>query len=349
MIVVESGARRRIGEFLGEAAQVAVITSANLRQHADEVAGFIGLGGPEPLVIEVPAGEAGKRVDVLAYCWEALAEANFTRSDLVVGLGGGATTDLAGFVGATYLRGIDVITMPTTVLAMVDAAVGGKTGIDLVAGKNLVGAFHTPRAVLADLDLLVGLPEAEVRSGLAEVVKCGFIDDPAILDLVEEAPDEALDVTSARCAELIRRGIAVKEAVVAVDLRESTSTTGRVGRERLNYGHTYGHAIEAASGYTLRHGEAISVGMVFAAELAHRETGLSAEIVARHRDILTMLGLPTTHDVADWQTLRDLMARDKKTRGATLRFVVLDGIGDVQILRAPDEATLRDVHDLVTE
>jgi 3-dehydroquinate synthase len=223
---------------------------------------------------------------------------------------------------------------------MVDAAVGGKTGINIAEGKNLVGAFHEPTGVLCDLDALATLDACDVVSGLAEVVKCGFIADVEILDLVESAPQGAKDTTSPTCRELVERAIAVKAAVVAEDLRERTSPADAIGREALNYGHTLGHAIERAEGYTWRHGAAVSVGMVYAAELSRLSGRLPEATVDRHRRLLSAVGLPTAYAGASWPVLYDAMRVDKKTRGDRLRFVVLEGPGRPAILEAPGEELL---------
>lgn len=273
--------------------------------------------------IAVPDGESGKSLQVAAQCWDQLAEAGLTRSDVIVGLGGGAVTDLAGFVAATWLRGVGFISVPTTLLGMVDAAVGGKTAINIAAGKNLVGAFYPPSAVIADLGLLTTLPDAEYRSGLAEVVKCGFIADPTILDLLGADP-----TGREQQADLVTRAVRVKAEVVSEDLTE----IGR--REILNYGHTLGHALEVTSGYAMRHGEAISVGMVFAAQLARHAGLLDRRSASRHRDLLTAMGLPTTCD-AQLNDLLVPMRIDKKARGDALRFVVLEDIARPRILEAP--------------
>ncbi|MEE6281084.1 3-dehydroquinate synthase [Georgenia sunbinii] len=283
----------------------------------------------EPAV--VPDGEAAKTQAVLGDLWGRLGRAGFGRQDLVIGLGGGAATDLAGFVAASWLRGVAVIQVPTTVLAMVDAAVGGKTGINTAEGKNLVGAFHSPRGVVCDLDTLATLPAEDHAAGLAEVVKAGFIADPVILDLV--AADDgaaARDPRSDVLDELVRRSIAVKAEVVSADLREA----GR--REFLNYGHTLAHAIELSEDFRWRHGDAVAVGMVFAAELARAAGRLTADDVARHRTILGALGLPLTYRQDRWPRLLEAMGRDKKTRGSRLRFVVLDAIGTPSRLEDPD-------------
>jgi 3-dehydroquinate synthase len=232
---------------------------------------------------------------------------------------------------------------------MVDAAVGGKTGINTSTAKNLVGAFHEPAAVLCDLTLLQSLPGAELRSGLGEVVKCGFIADPGILDLVEQADPAGLAPGSAVLRELVERAVRVKAAVVADDLTETRGSAGHPGREILNYGHTMGHAIEQASDYALRHGEAVAVGSVFAAELARTVGILEDSVADRHRTVLTRVGLPTTWRGASYDDLRARMAVDKKSRGSRLRFVVLSGLGRPEILDGPGEDDLRAAYDVMTE
>ena len=295
----------------------------------------------EVLDLEVPDGEAAKTAAIVADCWEQLGAAGFTRSDAVVTVGGGATTDLGGFVAATWLRGVRVVHVPTSLLAMVDAAVGGKTGIDTGAGKNLVGSFHEPAGVLCDLDFLATLPAEELVSGLAEVVKCGFIADPEILTLVEKDPTAALDPASDVLAELVERAVRVKAEVVATDLRETGGVGGHPGREALNYGHTLAHAIEKDSGYTIRHGEAVSVGMVYAARLARLAGRLDGETATRHASVLESVGLPTTPSAAPFDDLLALMRVDKKTRGNTLRFLVLDGLAQPAVLADPSDELLR--------
>ena len=295
------------------------------------------------LLAEIPDAEAAKRVEVAAFCWQIMGQTDFTRSDAVVGLGGGATTDLAGFVAATWLRGIDVIQLPTTVLGMVDAAVGGKTGINTAEGKNLVGAFHAPRAVLCDLDVLDDLPRNELLAGYAEIVKAGFIAEPEILDLIEADVDAATDPTSPEFRRAIELAIAMKARVVGEDFREQGL------REILNYGHTLGHAIEHAERYQWRHGAAISIGMVFAAELSRLTRNLSDDAVERHRRVLDLLGLPTTYPIGRWQTLLATMKRDKKARGDLLQFIVLDDIGRPTTITGPDEALLFAAYQNVAE
>lgn len=288
----------------------------------------------EVLLAEVPDAETGKRVEVAAFCWQILGQADFTRSDAVIGLGGGAVTDLAGFVAATWLRGVAVVQIPTTVLGMVDASVGGKTGINTNEGKNLVGAFHAPTAVVADLNLLGTLPRNEILAGFAEVVKCGFIGDPRILDVIEDDVDRVTDPTSEAFREVVERSIALKAAVVSEDFTEQ----GR--REILNYGHTLGHAIEHAERYQWRHGAAVAIGMVFAAELGRLSGPLSDAVVDRHRSVLSSLDLPIDYPVGRWNTLLATMQRDKKARAGLLRFIVLDDIARPTVLTAPDQSLL---------
>jgi 3-dehydroquinate synthase len=294
------------------------------------------------LLIPVPDGEEAKTAAEAARCWEALGQAEFTRSDAVVTLGGGATTDLGGFVAATWLRGVRVVHLPASLLAMVDAAVGGKTGINTRAGKNLVGSFHEPAGVLCDLALLDTLPREELVAGLGEVVKCGFIRDPVILDLVESTDPAELTSDSPVLRELVERAIRVKIDVVVADLKE----TG--GREVLNYGHTMAHAIERASDYAVRHGEAVAIGSVYVAELARLAGVLDDATAERHRAAFERVGLPTRWYGASYEELRAAMAVDKKARGSKLRFVVLSGVGAPQVLTDPPEEMLRAAYAVMT-
>jgi 3-dehydroquinate synthase len=252
---------------------------------------------------------------------------------------------VGGFVAATWLRGVRVVHVPTSLLGMVDAAVGGKTGIDTGAGKNLVGSFHEPAGVLCDLDFLATLPAAELVSGLGEVVKCGFIADPEILALVEKDPAAALDPGLEVLAELVERAVRVKAEVVAMDLRETGGVGGHLGREVLNYGHTLGHAIEKTSDFTVRHGEAVSIGMVYVAELARLAGRLDDETAARHAVVLASVGLPTSWSRTSFDDLLTVMRVDKKTRGVTLRFVVLDGLARPAVLANPAEELLRAAYE----
>jgi 3-dehydroquinate synthase len=292
------------------------------------------LGRYEVLLAEIPDAEAGKRVEVASFCWQVMGQADFTRTDAVVGFGGGAVTDLAGFVAATWLRGVTLVQVPTTLLGMVDAAVGGKTGINTNEGKNLVGAFYAPSLVVEDLDLLDSLPRNEILAGFGEVVKCGFIAEPEILDIIEADVERATDPGSDELRRLIELSVGVKARVVCSDFKEAGL------REILNYGHTLGHAIEHAERYQWRHGAAVSVGMMFAAELGRLTGSLSDAVVDRHRSILTSLTLPTEYPAGRWQTLLATMQRDKKARAGMLRFIVLDDLARPSVLAGPETALL---------
>jgi 3-dehydroquinate synthase len=328
-VLVGHGLADRLPAMIDGAARAAILYSAPLRAHAERVAQAAGV---RPLLIEVPDAEAGKTVAVAAHCWDELGRENFTRTDVVIGVGGGAVTDLAGYVAANWLRGVRWVPYSTSLLGMVDAAVGGKTAVNIAAGKNLVGAFHPPAGVLCDLDSLATLPADDLVAGLAEVVKCGFIADPAILEVIERDP--SADPSSATIRELVERSIRVKAEVVGVDLKESGL------REILNYGHTLGHAIEKREKYTWKHGHAISVGLIFAAALGRLSGRLDEPTAARHREVLELLGLPTAYGKAAWPELLGAMRVDKKARAATLRFVVLDGLAKPGILTGPDEDLL---------
>ncbi|NUS72658.1 MAG: 3-dehydroquinate synthase [Corynebacteriales bacterium] len=307
--------------FLADAQRVAIVHQPTLRSAAQAMYESLRSHGFQAHTLEIPDAEQAKSIKVARFCWDVLGRSGFTRSDAIIGLGGGATTDLAGFVAATWLRGVRVVQVPTTLLGMVDAAIGGKTGINTGAGKNLVGAFHPPAGVIVDLATLSTLPSEELAAGMAEVVKCGFISDPEILSLIEQDPAAALDPQSATLRELIERSIAVKAYVVSEDLRESGL------REMLNYGHTLAHAIEKQQNYTWRHGHAVSVGMVFAAELSRMVTGLDPARVRQHRTLLEKLGLPTSYQTSSRHELVESMRMDKKARGNKMRFVVLKEAG----------------------
>jgi 3-dehydroquinate synthase len=333
-VVVGPGAVTQLPSVLPDADQVLVVHQPAVSGPAAAVAELLSAAGHRVATEAVPDGEAAKTVDVAARLWAVLGRRSFTRTDAVVGLGGGAATDLAGFVAASWLRGVRVVQVPTTLLGMVDAAVGGKTGINTGEGKNLVGAFHPPAGVLCDLELLSTLPRAELVSGMAEVVKAGLVADQAILDLVRGDTSAALDPTSPVLRALVERSVRWKADVVSQDLRESGL------REVLNYGHTLGHAIEHVEDYRGRHGEAVSVGLVYAAELARLAGRLDDAAVDLHRELMTAVGLPTTYDGSHWSELLAAMRVDKKARGTTLRFVVLDGIGRPGRLEGPTDELL---------
>ena len=261
-VIIGSGLLGELGELVGSRHRVAILHQPVLAQTAEAIRHHLSEKGVDAHRIELPDAEAGKDLQVVAFLWEVLGRIGIDRKDAIVSLGGGAATDVAGFAAATWLRGVDIVHVPTTLLAMVDAAIGGKTGINTDAGKNLVGAFHQPAAVVVDLAVLQTLPPNELVAGMAEVVKAGFIADPVILEMIEADPQAAVDPSGVILPELIRRAIAVKATVVAADERESAL------REILNYGHTLAHAIERRERYRWRHGAAVSVGLVFAAELA---------------------------------------------------------------------------------
>lgn len=265
------------------------------------------------LVVATPSGEAAKSPEYLLQMWDVCATFGLTRSDAIVGIGGGSTTDLAGFVAATWLRGISWYAIPTSLAGMVDAAIGGKTGINSAQGKNLIGSFNSPQSVMVDFSFLSSLSTRDFNAGMAEVIKAGFIANPKILELVTDA--------KANVKELIWLSIEVKARVVSVDFKESRE------REILNYGHTLGHAIEKLEDYKLRHGEAVAIGLVFAAELSNVTGHLSEEIVGQHRALLSKFDLPTTYRRDALPKLIDLMASDKKTRGTSLRFIGISEIG----------------------
>ncbi|MFF4245355.1 3-dehydroquinate synthase [Streptomyces sp. NPDC001822] len=330
--------RQLLGELPGligdRVKRVAVLHPEALAETGEAIREDLAAQGYEAIAIQLPNAEEAKTVEVAAYCWKALGQTGFTRTDVIVGIGGGATTDVAGFVAASWLRGVRWIAVPTTVLGMVDAAVGGKTGINTAEGKNLVGAFHPPAGVLCDLAALDSLPVHDYVSGMAEIIKAGFIADPVILDLVEADPQGARTPAGPHTAELIERSIRVKAEVVSSDLKESGL------REILNYGHTLAHAIEKNERYKWRHGAAVSVGMVFAAELGRLAGRLDDATADRHRAVLESVGLPLTYRGDQWPKLLENMKVDKKSRGDLLRFIVLDGIGKPTVLEGPDPAVL---------
>ncbi|MCA0292612.1 MAG: 3-dehydroquinate synthase [Actinobacteria bacterium] len=338
-VVLGRGVLAGVADLVPDSARrVLIVHSDTLPQVVGPVRDALRAKGLHVVDGVVPDAEAAKTIDVAAGLWGLLGRESFTRTDVVVGVGGGTVTDLAGFVAAAWLRGVPVVNVPTTVLAMVDAAVGGKTGVNTAEGKNLVGAFYEPLGVLCDIDVLATLPEADFAAGMAEVIKAGFIADPVILELAEANPGSLRRVGPAT-VELIERAIAMKASVVTQDLREAGL------REILNYGHTLGHAIEQHTAYTMRHGEAVAIGMVFAAELAHRSGLIDDALLARHRSALALAGLPTAYDGAGLDKLLAAMGRDKKTRGSTLRFVVLEGLARPTRFVGPSEGLLRAAYD----
>jgi 3-dehydroquinate synthase len=333
-VLVGRGLLGELPPLLAGAVRAAVVHPPTLRTTAEAVRDDLRDHGIEAHVLEVPDGEDAKTLQVAGFCWDVLGQIGFTRSDAVVGLGGGATTDLAGWVAAAWLRGVRVVQIPTTLAGMVDAAIGGKTGINTDRGKNLVGAFHPPVGVLCDLNTLETLPRNDYVAGLAEVVKCGFIADPAILDLIEADPSAVVEAGNPVEAELIERSVRVKARVVGEDLTEQGL------REILNYGHTLGHAIERAERYRWRHGAAVSIGLVYAAALGRLLGRLDDATADRHRAILSALGLPTGYRPDAFPALLDTMRVDKKARGNRIRFVVLDGLARPVTVDDPDPSLL---------
>ena len=343
-VIVGGGAVRELPSLVGPAtATVALIHPASLAGIAQPVVDALAQAGHQVHSERIPDGEEAKDIAVAARLWSWLAQRRVGRDDTIVGLGGGAATDLAGFTAATWLRGVRLVLVPTTLLAVVDAAVGGKTAVNIPEGKNLVGAFHPAAGVVADLDLLRSLPPQEYASGLAEVIKAGFIADPEILKLIEAEPARAARPGGPAERELIERAVRVKAAVVAADPVEAGQ------REMLNYGHTLGHAIEAAEGYRIRHGAAIAIGMVYAAAVARLAGRLDAATAQRHRAIVDAAGLPVRYRADAWPALRERMTVDKKARGARLRLVVLDGLARPGILDDPPEDLLEQAYAEVSE
>jgi len=337
-VVVGRSLAPQAGALVAGATRVVVVCDQHVVMRGDEIVRLLHDDGIEADVHVLPGGEAAKSLDVLADLWSELGRRRLTRNDALIAVGGGATTDVAGFAAATWLRGVRIVHVPTTLLGMVDAAIGGKTGINTSVGKNLVGAFHPPAGVLVDLEAVDSLPQAEWVNGMAEVVKAGFIADPAILELVEAG---AVAPGRPGAREVIERAIRMKATVVSADLREAGQ------REMLNYGHTLGHAIERLENYEMPHGHAVSIGMVFAAALSEQAGRLDPETAQRHRSVLTTVGLPTAYRRHTFDELVDVMRVDKKARGSTLRFVVLDALAIPAILEGPADSLLRSAFDEV--
>ena len=330
-VCIGEGVMSQLAQVLGDKpAKVALIHTQAVQRHSDRARTLLRQSGYDVHDIVIPDAEAGKTIDVANGIWQRLGEEGFTRSDAIVGLGGGAATDLAGFVAATWMRGIRYVNCPTSLLAMVDASTGGKTGINTPQGKNLVGSFYTPAGVLADMGALASLPNDIFIEGLGEVAKSGFIMDPEILRMLEDHADELRSFDGSTfldsdlkdvVAELIERTVTVKAYHVSADLKEAGL------REFLNYGHTLGHAIEKLEHFRWRHGNAVAVGCVYAAELSHLLGYIDQDLVDYHRSLLGSLGLPTSWNNGSWDDVLALMHRDKKARGNKLRFVILGSLG----------------------
>ena len=310
--------------------RAAVIVSSAMRSRIRELPSL----DCEIFYFEIPDGEEGKSTKVIGQLWDWLGAAGFTRSDLIVAVGGGAITDVAGFAAASWLRGLDWVAVPTTLAGMVDAAIGGKTAINSDYGKNLIGAFHSPIRVLIDLSWLETLEDRDFAAGLAEVVKTGFIADTKILEILKDRSLASIRGDANLTRELISRSVAVKASVVSEDFKESYA------RESLNYGHTFGHAIELDSKFALRHGECVSIGLAFMAHLQYRLGTISIAQRDLHLEILSNLDLPIQYREGEWPKLLGHMARDKKSRGKSLRFVTLSGLGSTERLDNPSENDL---------
>lgn len=290
----------------------------------------------------VPDGEAQKSYSTIERVWDLLGNLEFGRTDAIVAIGGGATSDLAGFAAATWLRGIAWYAIPTTLAGMVDAALGGKTGINTEHGKNLVGSFYSPREVCADTTWLTTLSDRDFSAGLAEVIKCGYIRDISILDLLDRA--EGVSEARGVALELVAKSVAVKAQVVSADFKE-----GKL-REILNFGHTLGHAIEKSAKYSLRHGEAVSIGLYFAAVLSESELGFKASEAQRLQEILQKFNLPTTVAPGAYQfsELLALMSGDKKSRDGRIRFIGLSAVGRPDWIEAASDELLATTYEKIT-
>lgn len=324
--------------LLSNRAKVAVIVSSKFSPNLDAIKSL----DAEVHVFQVPDGEDGKSSAILINLWNWLGAAGFTRSDLIVGIGGGAVTDLAGFAAASWLRGIDWIAVPTSLAGMVDASVGGKTGINSDYGKNLIGAFHSPRSVIIDPAFLKSLSARDFSAGMAEVIKCGFIADPQILEIASTLNEQEPLADNDALLEIISRSVAVKAQVVSSDFKENFA------REALNYGHTLGHAIEIHSKYQLRHGEAVAIGMVYIAELSFNRGLIDSSVLDLHRQLLTKFNLPISYARDAWQKLAPLLALDKKARGTTIRFVSLKGLGSTVRLEDLSSAELDAAYERIS-
>lgn len=345
-VIIGRGVLDSLVPLVRGATRVALIHQATVAPIVNHIRSL--LADVEVVTLEVPDAEDAKTTEMAARCWESLGAAGFTRNDVVIGIGGGALTDLAGFVAATWLRGIRCVLVPTTLLAMVDASVGGKTGINIDAGKNLVGVFSSPVGVVCDVDALTSLPPVEITSGMAEIVKVGLTSDASILDDLVTRTDASRDPTGDLLVDLIRRAVRVKADVVSGDFREMGGDAGGIGREVLNYGHTLGHAIEKLEGYRWRHGQAVGVGLMYAAQLAYQGGRLDSAGVEVHRAALDAVGLPRTYRADAWPALLDAMSIDKKARGRTLRFVVLDGLQNPVMWAGPDPDLMRAAFDAIS-
>ena len=337
-VIIDSSWKVELSKLLEGRSKAAIIVSEKMQHSVKDLIAT----DTEVLIFPIADGESGKSSTTLNKVWDWLGAAGFTRSDVIIGIGGGAVTDFAGFAAASWLRGIDWVAIPTTVAGAVDAAIGGKTAINSEYGKNLIGAFHSPCAVIIDISWFETLSDRDFSAGLAEVVKAGFISDGKILELIGSSKISELRSNRTTVIELVTRAIAVKAKVVSNDFKESFD------REVLNYGHTLGHAVELHCKYDLRHGECVAIGMAFMAELQLSLGLITASLAQQHLDILKNLGLPTTYKLQAWPSLLASMYLDKKSRGKTLRLVTIKGIGITDRLENPDEKILLAAYEKVS-
>jgi 3-dehydroquinate synthase len=342
-IVVEAGALGQVGErlrALGVGRRAALLSDATImRLHGGAVTASLEAAGFTVTVIEVPEGESAKTLAIAEHCWDRLLAAGLDRSSTVLGLGGGAVGDLAGFVSATYMRGTHFVTLPTTVLAQVDASVGGKTAIDHPKAKNLIGAFHQPRLVIVDPGVVRTLSEREFRSGVAEIVKHGIVLERAYFDEVERDAAPLLDRRLDVLERIIGGSCRLKASVIERDPEEKSDL-----RFALNYGHTIGHALEAVTGYTRwTHGEAVALGIVAEAHLAQRLGLAEATTVAQQERLLDRLGLPVRASEVDPDAVLTAITHDKKARDGRVPFVLAPRLGDFRVVYDVPPAEVRAV------
>ncbi len=338
--VIERGILQRVADFIPESARkIFLVTTEDVwRLHGKGMQAQIKRAHH---VLFLPPGEMNKRLSCVEELAEEMTSRRADRTSIVIGFGGGIVTDVSGFLAAIFMRGVPVLQIPTTLLAQVDAAIGGKTGVNLANGKNLIGSFHQPVAVLIDPDVLSTLPDREYRAGLFEVIKCGIIRDRALFDLLEGSPDEVLGRKPAVVDELIAAAVRIKSEVVSQDERESDL------RRILNFGHTIGHAIEAEAAYVrFLHGEAVAWGMLAATRISELLGMLEEDDAVRIRDVIWRYGpLPPAKDL-DADRLIERMAADKKTIEGRVHFVLPIAIGKVKVVSGIDSGT---VHDAIVD
>lgn len=333
-ILVGRGILDRVPEVLGpQPSKILIVHSAAVGGPAERLRETLQVHYQQVLLAEVPDDEPTKRIEVASFCWRLLGQAEFTREDAVVGVGGGVITDLAGFVASAWQRGARLVQIPTTVQAMVDVAIGGENGVNTAEGKNAIGTLYPPTAVVCDINTAATLTRADILAAFAEIAKCGFIAEPEILELLDADLERTSDPTTPEFQRVIELAIRVKAHAL------SSGVSG--GAESLQYGYALGRAIEHAERYQWRHGAALTVGMMYAAELGRMTGALSDALVERHRRILSSLSLPLTYPTGRWPSLLAIMQRDTKNRPGMLRFVVLDDVGKPRLLTGIDDSMLQ--------